>query len=84
MIVGLQGVMTELQNLSLDEVNALWTDPLRRKNRLPFFFFHPNDDVATTKIVKIVGKSADGMQHRLRVPTRFVLNALTFHGALTK
>ena len=34
--------------------------------------------------MEVVGEGTDGVQHALRIPTSFVLNAFTFDGALAK
>ena len=50
-----------------------------RSLRHAILFFHTHKDVATAKIVKVVGESTDGMIYGYWIPTLLEFNTVGFH-----
>ncbi len=84
MVSGLNGGISELQQLLLHGVDSFSVHSLGRKLWAPIASFDTQYDVAAAEIVKIVGESADRVQHALRIPTCLVLYPLAFNCTLAK
>ena len=84
MVIGPYGRIAQIQQFLLDRIDGIWRNALGRKHWAAVALLDSQHDVATTEIVKVVGESADGVQHALRIPTSLVLDALAFNGALAK
>ena len=83
-IMGLDRRIAQIQQVLLYRIDGIGPDALGWQNWAAILFLDAEDDVSTAQIVEVVGEGADGVQHALRVPARFVLNAFAFDGALAK
>lgn len=84
MVLGADGAIAQIQQCFLDVAQLRRIQSRRRHFGLSVLFAHADDDVAAAQIVKVVGKGADGMQHRFGIPAFFVFNPLAFHAALVQ
>ena len=84
MVSGLYGRVSELQQLLLHGVDSFSVHSLWRELRAPIESFDTEHAVAAAEIVKIVGESADRVQHASRIPTCPVLYPLAFNCTLAK
>ena len=77
--------LASCQQFLLDLVELIGCQARGRKDRLPVrIAVLPDHHIAAAEVFKVVGKSANCAQHGIRIPTRLVLNALTFHPALVQ
>ena len=67
------------QNLSMQ--NYRLHDANYRANGATVLFLHANHDIATARLVKVVGEGADGAIDGIWVPARLVFYAFAFHSA---
>jgi hypothetical protein len=55
-----------------------------RQQCLPILLLHADNDISSPKIVKIIGKSADGVQGVQWIPPFFEFQPFPFNGAAVK
>ena len=83
--VGRLDLVAMLQQLALHLVEQIVGQPFWRKYRpARVVTVLPDNNVATSQVLEVVGKRADRAQDRVGVPARLVLDAFPFHGALAE
>ena len=63
-----------LQQFFIDSVDRFFSDPFHRKFWPPILFFYPNDKIAATPIVNVIGESTNGMDDGLCIPVLLVVH----------
>ena len=71
--------VVEPDHLTLNPRDFFGGKPLHRTLGAALLLGHPDHDVPATRIVKIVGKGADGAVNRIRIPPFFELDAIRLH-----
>ena len=70
--------MAQIQHLLLDGVDGLLADANGGQHGATILFSHTNDQIATTQVVKIVGKGANGLDDIQWIPADLELQPLPF------
>ena len=83
-VVRLYGRVSKIQQFSLYRVNRIGIDAHGRQDWTAVLFLDSQYHVTAAQIVEVVGEGADGVQHGLRIPTGFVLDALALDGPLAQ
>ena len=68
-------------HILLDRLNLIEVDANYRANGATIHFLHANHDIATARLVKVVGEGADSAVDGIGVPSRLVFYAFAFHSA---
>ena len=70
------------EKFPLDWIELVLVQADRRKDRLTIHGILPDDDVAAPEVLEVVGKSTQRLDGGVRVPTRLILDPVTFYRPL--
>ena len=76
--------MIELKNLSLNLIKAFLWYTFNWANSNAVIFLNTNYNITTSKIINIIGKSADAMVDGRRVPSFLKFYPVRFYSLLSK
>ena len=77
-------IVSQIQNFFLYPVKLIVLDTDWRQHCLPVLLLNADNNIATPKIVKIIGKGTDGVKGIQWIPPFFKFQPLPFHGAAVK